>query len=115
MSETAKFIQGVFSFRGVGLAQSVPLSPVAAYKVPFDKRAQLIYLRAGNSSADMIYVALKRGGKGIRFFPIGAKGAIHVPLSIVEDIEPESELELCIGAPEGLEGSLLLDMGLLEV
>jgi hypothetical protein len=115
MNETPKFIQGVYSFRGVGLGQAVPLRPAATYQVPFDKRAQLIYLRAGNSSAEMIYVALNRGGHGLRFFPIGAKGAIHVPLSIVEDIEPESQLELCIGAPEGLEGSVLIDMGLLEI
>jgi hypothetical protein len=115
MSETPKFIQGVYSFRGAGLGEAIPLQPAATYKVPFDKRAQLIYLRAGNSAAEMIYVALNRGKRSMRFFPIGAKGAIHVPLSIIEDIEPESELELCIGAPEGLEGSVLIDMGLLEI
>ncbi len=50
-----------------------------------------------------------------RYFPIGAKGAIHVQLAIVEDIDPESEIELAIGAPEGLEGSVLVDLGLLEI
>jgi hypothetical protein len=115
MSETSKFIQGVFSFRGSGLSHAAPLKPAATYKVPFDKRAQLIYLRAGNSTGEMIYLALNRGGTPIRFFPVGAKGAIHVPLSIVEDIDPESELELAIGAPEGLDGSILIDMGLLEI
>ena len=115
MSETPKFIQGVYSFRGAGLERPVPLRPAATYKVPFDKRAQLIYLRAGNSSAEMIYVALNRGQRSIRFFPIGAKNAIHVQLSIVEDIDPESEIELCVGAPEGLDGSVLIDMGLLEI
>lgn len=51
----------------------------------------------------------------MRYFPIGAKGAVHVPLAIVEDVEPESQLELLIGAPEGLSGSVLIDMGLVEV
>jgi len=115
MSETPKFIQGVYSFRGAGLDKPSALRPAASYKTPYDKRAQLIYLRAGNSSAEMIYVALNRGQRAIRYFPIGAKGAIHVPLSIIEDIDPESELELCIGAPEGVDGQVLIDMGLLEI
>ena len=115
MNETPKFIQGVFTFHGAGLTRLAPLSPVAGYKVPFDKRAQLIYLRAGNSTSELVYLALTRGGKSMRLFPVGAKEAIHVPLSIVEDIDPESELELCIGAPEGLAGALVIDMGVLEI
>jgi hypothetical protein len=51
----------------------------------------------------------------MRYFPIGAKGAVHVPLAIVEDIEPEAKLELLVGAPEGAAGSVLLDLGLVEV
>lgn len=115
MSESPKFIQGVFTFRGAGFGQQVPLRPPATYKVPFDKRTQLIYLRAGNSTPELIYLALKRDKKSIRLFPVGAKEAVHVPLAIVEDMDPESELELCIGAPEGLDGSLVIDMGLLEI
>jgi len=115
MNETARFIQGVFTFRGAGLTRLAPLTPAATYKVPYDKRAQLIYLRAGNAAAELVYLALNRGGKSMRLFPIGAKAAIHVPLSIVEDIDPESELELCIGAPEGIDGTLVIDMGVLEI
>jgi hypothetical protein len=115
MHETPKFIQGVFTFRGSGLTHPAPLNPAATYKVPFDKRAQLIYLRAGNASAELVYLALNRGGKSMRLFPVGAKEAVHVPLSIIEDVEPESELELCIGAPEGLVGTLVIDMGVLEI
>lgn len=115
MSESPKFIQGLFTFRGAGLGQAVPLRPPAAYKVPFDKRTQLVYLRAGNSSGELIYLALKRDNKNIRLFPIGAKEAVHVPLAIVEDMDPESALELCVGAPEGLDGSVVIDLGLLEI
>jgi hypothetical protein len=115
MNEAPKFIQGVFKFRGAGLARLAPLSPAATYKVPYDRRAQLIYLRAGNAMSDLVYLALNRGGKTMRLFPVGAKEATHVPLSIVEDVEPESELELCIGAPEGLEGTIVIDMGWLEI
>jgi hypothetical protein len=115
MSESPKFIQGVFTFRGAGLAEAVPVRPAATYKTPFDKRAQLIYLRAGNATSELIYLALLRDKKAIRLFPVGAKDAIHVPLSIVEDIDPEGELELCVGAPEGMDGSIVIDMGLLEI
>ncbi len=115
MNEAPKFIQGVFKFRGAGLTRLAPLSPAATYKVPYDRRAQLIYLRAGNATPELVYLALNRGGKTMRLFPVGAKEATHVPLSIVEDVEPESELELCIGAPEGLDGSIVIDMGLLEI
>lgn len=115
MSETSRFIQGVYSFRGAGLGQPVPLRPPATHKVPFDKRAQLIYLRAGNSTAELVYLTLNRGQHSMRLFPVGAKEACHVPLSIVEDVDPDSELELRIGAPEGLEGIVVVDMGLLEI
>jgi len=115
MTETPRFIQGVFGFRGVGLEKLTPVAPKVAYKVPFDKRAQLIYLRAGNSSQEMIYLALLRAKVPFRYFPIGAKGAIHVQLAIVEDLDPEAELELAVGAPEGVEGRVLVDLGLLEI
>jgi hypothetical protein len=115
MLETPKFMQGVHSFRGAGLERAVPMRPAAVHHVPGDKRAQLIYLRAGNSTAEMIYVSLLRNKKVMRLFPIGAKSAIHVQLAIVEDIDPDSELELCVGAPEGLDGSVLIDMGLVEI
>ena len=115
MTETPKFIQGVFKFRGAGLEKPISLQPAAKHRVSFDKRAQLIYLRAGNSTPELIYIALLRGKAAFRYFPIGAKSAIHVQLAIVEDIDPESELELAVGAPEGLEGQVMIDLGLLEI
>lgn len=113
--ETSKFIQGVYDFSGAGLKQPKPLAPAVKYVVPFDKRTQLIYLRAGNTSPELVYLVLTRDGQPMRLFPIGAKGAVHVPLAIVEDIDPESVLELQIGAPEGLNGQVLVDLGLVEV
>ena len=32
-------------------------------------------------------------------FPVGARGAVHVPLAVVEDIFPETVLELHVAAP----------------
>jgi hypothetical protein len=113
--ETSKFIQGVFGFSGAGLSQAVPLTPAIKYAVPFDKRTQLIYLRAGNASSELVYLVLMRNEQPFRYFPIGAKASVHVPLAIVEDIEPEAQLQLLIGAPEGLNGQVLVDIGLVEV
>lgn len=115
MIETPKFIQGAFEFRGAGLNKLVPLQPAAKHLVSADKRAQLIYLRAGNASAELVSLTLLRGKQPMRLFPIGAKGSLHVQLAIVEDIDPETELELCIGAPEGLQGSVVVDLGLMEI
>jgi hypothetical protein len=114
MLETPQFIQGVFSFKGGGLERPVGLTNTG-YTVPGDKRAQLTYLRAGNSSAELVYLVLQRDGKPMRYFPIGAKAGVHVPLVIVEDLHPETRLELLIGAPEGAHGFVVVDMGLVEI
>jgi hypothetical protein len=115
MLENPKFIQGVFAFEGRGLHRPEPLQPGAVYEVPRDRRAQMIYFRAGNSSAEMVYVVLRQNERPMRYFPIGAKAATHVPLVIVEDILPESRVDLMIGAPEGVRGLLMLDVGLMEI
>ena len=115
MLETPRFLQGICAFHGQGLDSPVPFTPRLVYEVPHDKRAQLLYLRAGNTTDEVVYLLLSRESRRMRYFPIGAKGAIHVTLAIVEDIPPESELELLVGAPEGLSGALVVDMGLMEV
>jgi hypothetical protein len=115
MQETPRFIQGIFAFKGAGLREPTALEPAITYKVPFDKRTQLVYLRAGNATAEMIFLVLNRAGRPMRYFAIGAKGSIHVQLAIIEDIEPDTELTLSLGAPKGLEGDVMLDLGLMEI
>jgi hypothetical protein len=113
--EQSAFIQGLFAFEGSGLEKPAPFQPPVTYQVPSDKRAQTIYFRGGNPSAELIYVVLTRRGKPMRYFPIGAKASIHVPLAVVEDISPGSPVELLIAAPAGLKSSVLIDIGLLEI
>jgi len=50
----------------------------------------------------------------VRYFPIGAKSDVHVPLRVVEDIEGGSVIELHLAAPEGIEGSVVVDLGMVE-
>ena len=109
-----KFIQGVIPFTGAGYDRPVPLTS-ASYTVAADKRAQPLYFRGGNSTAEMITVVLTRDGKPMRYFPIGAKAATHVQLAVVEDLEPETKLDLMIMAPEGVSGTVIVDLGLVEI
>jgi hypothetical protein len=110
-----KFLNGVYSFGGGGYEKVAPLSEKLVYVVPSDKRAQLIYLRAGNSSAELAYLVLMRDGVPMRYFPLTAQGAEHVSLAVVEDLEPETRLEVFFGAPAGTSGTFIIDIGLLEI
>ena len=109
------FIQGVREFIGKGLLEPTSFSEVLEYIVPSGRRAQLIYFRAGNSSAEMICVVLMRDGKPMRYFPIGARSSVHIALAVVEDMMADTRLEVVIAAPEGVLGSLIVDIGLMEI
>jgi len=111
---TPAFLQGVYSFSGSGLETPSTLEG-AVYQVPYDKRAQLIYFRAGNSADALINLILLRDGKPMRYFPIGAKASLHVSLAVVEDLSPESTLELQVAAPEGIDGIAVVDIGFVEI
>lgn len=111
----SRIVTGVFGFTGAGYDSPVPLGDAAIYRVPNDKRTQLIYMRAGNSASEMVALVLLRNGAPMRLFPLGAKSGQHVPLAMVEDLFPETRLELRIAAPEGLSGTVVLDMGLMEI
>ena len=101
MFEEHRFVQGLFGFEGRGLETPVSFEPKAVYQVPSDKRAQLIYCRIGNPTPEFIYLVLQRDGKPMRLFPCGGKSGIHVPLAIIDDILPDSVLELMIAGPKG--------------
>lgn len=115
MYPKAQFIQGVFGFEGTGLSNPAPLGATASYKVPADKRAQIIYVRAGNSADALICLTLTRDGEVVRHFPIGAKQSLHVPLAMTEDVFPESQIALKIAAPKGVTGFVVVDLGLFEI
>ena len=87
----------------------------AAYTVPAGQRAQLIYFRGGNSADDLIYLVLMRDGKPMRYFPLGAKADTHIALAVVEDLLSDTQIEVCVAAPEGLQGMAVLDIGLMEI
>ena len=115
MHSKPAFLQGVFPFVGEGLTKPQLIDPALCYTVPLGMMAQALYMRGGNSSGELICIVLVRDGAPMRYFPIGARGDVHVPLRVVEDLDAGSRLELHVAAPEGLTGSVVVDFGLIEV
>ena len=115
MHSTPRFLQGVYAFTGHGLEKSTLIDPSTTYTVPSGAVAQPVYFRGGNSSDELVCVLLVRDGVPMRWFPIGAKSDVHVPLRVVEDLLADTRIELHVSAPDGLLGSVVVDLGLVEV
>lgn len=120
MASTPRFLQGVFPFTGHGLdkPEAVDSSSGGAattFVVPSGSIAQPLYFRGGNSSAELIVVTLLRDGQPMRMFPMGAKSGVNIPLRVVEDVDPDSVLELVLAASEGTTGEVVVDFGLVLI
>jgi hypothetical protein len=112
MSSTPHFLQGVFTFTGSGLTKPAPIDPSLSFVVPSGLTAQPLYFRGGNSSGELITVSLMRDSAAMRIFPMGARASVNVPLRVVEDVDPDSTLELVLAAPEGTTGEVVIDFGM---
>lgn len=112
---TPVFLQGPFEFEGNGLDKPLLIDESLRYVVPAGTTTQPVYFRGGNSTKDMISVVLFCDGKPMRYFPIAAKGATHVALRVVEDLLADSVLELFVAAPAGCSGTVIVDLGMVEV
>ena len=114
-SSTPRFLQGAFEFEGKGFDAPFPIDASLSYTVPAGSTTQPVYFRGGNSTAEMVAVLLIRDGTPMRYFPIGAKGATHVSLRVVEDLLADTVLELFVAAPVGVSGTVIVDLGLVEI
>ena len=110
-----RFLQGIYQFTGTGIDKASPLDTALSYVVPDGSVAQALYFRGGNTADELIALVLMRDGVPMRYFPIGAKSDVHVPLRVVEDLEGGTVVELHLAAPDGLTGSVIVDIGLVEV
>ena len=115
MHSNPRFLQGVFAVEGRGIDQPFPIGGSLSYTVPDGVTAQPVYFRGGNTTAELVYLVLVRDGQPMRYFPIGAKAGVHIPLRIVEDLDSGTVLELHLAAPEGVAGAVVVDLGLIEV
>lgn len=109
-----RFLQGAYEFDGCGYDKPVSLADSPRYVVPAGSTTQPVYFRGGNSTKQMITVVLFRDGTPMRYFPIAAKGATHVALRVVEDLLADTVLELYVAAPDGVTGTVIVDLGLVE-
>jgi len=114
MHSRPRFLQGAFPFAGARLDSPDKLDGGLSYKVPADRRAPLVYFRGGNSTDELICVSLVRDGESMRLFPLGARAGTHVALRVVEDLQPGTEIEIHVAAPEGTSGTAIVDVGLVE-
>ncbi|MCD2186316.1 molybdopterin oxidoreductase [Actinomycetospora soli] len=112
---TPRFLQGAFAFEGQGLEKPTLLHPSLTYTVPEGVTGQVLYVRAGNSSAELATVVLVVDGAPARWLPVGARSDMHVSLRVVEDLLAGSTVELHHAAPAGVSGTLVVDCGLVEV
>jgi len=115
MHSTPRFLQGIFPFEGQGVDKPAPLHEALTYTVPMGITTQPLYFRGGNSTDELVTVVLVRDGAPMRYFPIGARDAVHVALAVVEDLDDDTVLELHLAAREGLSGTVVVDLGLVEV
>ena len=115
MHSTPRFLQGAFAFEGKGVDQPLPVDGALSYVVPDGVVAQAVYFRGGNTAGELICAVLMREGKPMRYFPIGAKGDVHVPLRVVEDLDAGTAIELYVSAPVGVTGTVVADLGMVEV
>lgn len=113
-ASTARFLQGRFPFTGAGFETLSPIDDTMRITVPAGKTLQAVYFRGGNSSDELATVALVHNGSPVRYFSVGARDGIHIPLRLVEDFESGDVLELQVTAPDGAGGSLVIDLGLVE-
>jgi len=115
MNTTSRFLQGMYSFEGQGLCKPVLIDPALTYTVPAGVTGQALYFRGGNSTDEMITIVLVRDGQPMRYFPVGARTGTHIPLRVVEDLISHTQIELHVAAPEGCTGTVVVDLGLVEV
>jgi hypothetical protein len=99
MLEKQAFIEAPFARRAGGFGSLVPNQPPFSY----------------NAAPRMIYRVLTRNGEPMRYVPVGPKRTSHGPLAVVEELSPESRMEVPVAAPVGLESSLLVDAGFMEI
>lgn len=115
MNTTPRFLQGAFGFTGQGLDKPGLLHDTLTYTVPEGVTGQVLYVRGGNSSDELITLVLVFDGAPSRWLPIGAKSDMHVSLRVVEDLLAGSTIEVHVAAPEGCGGTVVVDLGLVEV
>ena len=111
MAYTTVLLQKITEIEGKGLDSPEDLN--LTYTVPQGCTAGVQYVRAGSTAPGMANITLLQNGKVMRYVPVAAGSATHVPLAIVDELRPGTEVSIAVAAEE--PGTLILDVGILEV
>ena len=111
MAYTIVLLQTITDIVGEGIDSPQDLN--LTYSVSQGCTAGVQYVRAGNTTEGMINVTVLKDNKAMRYVPVAAGGTIHVPLAIVDELQPGTEISI-VAAANG-SGKLILDIGILEV
>jgi assimilatory nitrate reductase catalytic subunit len=110
-SYTTVLLQTITDIEGEGIDSPQDLN--LTYSILQGCTAGVQYVRAGNTTEGMINITVLNDGKAMRYMPVAAGSAIHVPLSIVDELQPGTEISIAAAAERS--GKLILDVGILEV
>ena len=92
MPYTTVLLQTKTNVEGEGLNLPSPLGSV--YTVPQGCTAGVQYVRAGNAADGMVNATLLKDGRAMRYFPVVAASSMHVPLPIVDELRPGTEVSV---------------------
>jgi hypothetical protein len=65
-------------FKGAGFDILTDIDDSLVLTVPAAATVQAVYFRGGNSSDELITIALMLDAKPVRYFPIGTRASTHV-------------------------------------
>jgi hypothetical protein len=111
LAYTTVLLQTITDIEGEGIDS--PQDLYLTYSVSQGCTAGVQYVRAGNTTEGMINITVLKDGKAMRYVPVAAGGAIYVPLAIVDELQPGTEISIAAAAKGS--GKLILDVGILEV
>ena len=102
MAYTTVLLQTITDIEGEGIDSPQDLN--LTYSVSQGCTAGVQYVRVGTTTKGMINVTVPKAGKAMRYVPVAAGSAIHVPLAIVDDLQPGTEIFIAAAG----EGSVKL-------
>lgn len=111
MAYTTVLLQTITEVEGEGLNSPGALD--LSYTVPQGCTAGVQYVGAGSTVEGMLNITLLQNGNVMRYVPLAAASTTHVPLAIVGELQPGTEVTVAVAA-EGA-GTLIFDVGILEV
>jgi hypothetical protein len=111
LAYTTVLLQTITDIEGEGLDSPEALN--LTYTVPQGCTAGVHYVRAGSTAAGMANITLLQNGKVMRYVPVAAGSAMHIPLAIVDELRAGTEITIAAAAEAF--GTLILDISILEV